>query len=115
MRLFKISLTWQMAIATILGIFFGLFFGDLCEVFALYSAAYIMVLKVTAVPYLIGAIIHGVGQLSSYQAKQILKRGVVFISLAWLINIVMIYAIAHLFPTLNRRSLADMFRAMSLN
>ncbi len=87
-----------MAIATVLGILFGLFFGDLCEVFAPYSAAYIMVLKVTAVPYLIGAIIHGIGQLSAYQAKQILKRGIAFISLAWLINILMIYAIAYLFP-----------------
>jgi Na+/H+-dicarboxylate symporter/ABC-type amino acid transport substrate-binding protein len=98
MRLFKISLTWQMALATLLGILFGLFFGDLCEVFAPYSAAYIMLLKVTAVPYLIGAIIHGVGQLSVYQAKQILKRGLVFISLAWLINILMIYTIVYLFP-----------------
>jgi Na+/H+-dicarboxylate symporter/ABC-type amino acid transport substrate-binding protein len=98
MRLFKISLTFQMAIATVLGIFCGLFFGDLCDVFAPYSSAYIMLLKVTAVPYLIGAIIHGVGQLSVYQAKQILKRGLIFISIAWLINVLMIYAINYLFP-----------------
>jgi len=87
-----------MAFATVLGILFGLFFGDLCDVFAPYSAAYIMLLKVTAVPYLIGAIIHGVGQLTLYQAKQIVKRGLVFISLAWLINILMIYVIVYLFP-----------------
>src|ERR1700722_3848212 len=98
MGLFKMSLILQMAIATVLGIFCGLFFGDLCDVFAPYSAAYIMLLKVTAVPYLIGALIHGVGQLSSYQAKQILKRGLIFISIAWAINIVMIYVITYLFP-----------------
>ena len=66
------SLTLQMAIATVLGILCGLFFGDLCDIFSPYASAYIMLLKITAVPYLIGAIIHGVGQLSSYQAKQIL-------------------------------------------
>ena len=63
MRLFKMSLTLQMAIATFLGILTGLFFGNLCEVFAPYASAYIMILKVTAIPYLIAAIIHGVGQL----------------------------------------------------
>lgn len=98
MRLFKISLTFQMAIATVLGILFGLFFGDLCDVFAPYSAAYIMILKVTAVPYLIGAIIHGLGQLSVSQAKQIVKKGLIFISLAWLVNVLMVYTIKYLFP-----------------
>jgi Na+/H+-dicarboxylate symporter/ABC-type amino acid transport substrate-binding protein len=98
MRLFKISLTLQMAIATILGVLCGLFFGDLCDVFSPSADAYIMLLKVTAVPYLIGAIIHGVGQLSLSQAKQILKKGVLFISLAWLINVLMVYTIKYLFP-----------------
>lgn len=92
------SLTLQMAIATVLGILCGLFFGDLCDIFAPYANAYIMILKITAVPYLIGAIIHGVGQLSISQAKQILMRGMIFISLAWLINILMIYSIKYLFP-----------------
>ena len=87
-----------MAIATVLGIVCGLFFGDLCEVFSPYASAYIMLLKVTAVPYLIGAIIHGVGQLSASQAKQIVKKGFFFISLAWAINIMMIYTIKYLFP-----------------
>ncbi len=87
-----------MAIATVLGILCGLFLGDLCDVFAPYANAYIMILKITAVPYLIGAIIHGVGQLSISQAKQILKKGILFISLAWLINILMIYSINYLFP-----------------
>ncbi len=88
-----------MAIATVLGILCGLFFGDLCNIFAPYSAAYIMLLKITAVPYLIGAIIHGVGQLSSTQAKQIVKKGMIFITIAWSINILMVYTIRYLFPT----------------
>jgi len=98
MRLFKISLTLQMAIATLLGILCGLFLGDLCDVFAPSADAYILLLKVTAVPYLASAIIHGVGQLSSTQARQIIKKGVIFISIAWAINILMIYVIHFLFP-----------------
>lgn len=98
MKLFKISLAFQMAIATALGILCGLFLGDLCDIFAPYASAYIMILKITAVPYLIGAIIHGIGQLSSTQAKQILKKGIFFIALAWSINLMLIYAILYLFP-----------------
>lgn len=98
MRLFKMSLTLQMAVATILGILTGLFFGQLCEFFAPYAAAYIMILKITAIPYLITAIIHGVGQLYVEQAKMILKRGILFIGLAWIINILVVYLIDYLFP-----------------
>lgn len=98
MNLFKLSLASQMAIAILLGLLCGLFFGDLCEVFAPYSAAYVMILKITAVPFLIGAIIHGIGQLSISQAKMILKKGVLFIILAWAVNITMIYATYFIFP-----------------
>jgi Na+/H+-dicarboxylate symporter len=67
-------------------------------VFEPYGQAYIMILKITAVPYLIGAIIHGVGQLSPSQAKLILKKGVLFIGIALFINISMIYLTYSAFP-----------------
>ncbi len=92
------SLTLQMAIATFLGIFCGLFFGEICQVFSPWASAYIMILKITTVPYLIGAIIHGVGQLSSSQAKQILKKGLLFIALAWTINLTIVYLVNFSFP-----------------
>lgn len=98
MKLFKISLALQMAIATVLGILCGLFFGDLNEVFSPYADAYIMILKITALPYLIIALMHGVGQLTGDQARQVLKKGVMFIALAWSINLVMIYVLYYLLP-----------------
>lgn len=87
-----------MAIATVAGILSGLFFGDLCDIFAPYADAYIMILKITALPYLIVAIIYGVGQLTGSQAKQILKKGVIFVALAWSINLSMIYLLRYLLP-----------------
>jgi len=93
MNLFKMSLTFQMAIATVLGIIVGLFFGDYCQIFSPWASAYIMILKITAVPYLIGAIMHGVGQLGISQGKDILKKGLLFICLAWAINVAVIYLI----------------------
>ena len=58
--LFRLSLTIQMIIATLLGIFIGLFLGELCHVFSPWENAYIMILKITTIPYLICAVMHGV-------------------------------------------------------
>lgn len=99
MFFFRMSLTLQMIIATLLGIACGLFFGEMCQVFDSWSNAYIMLLKITAVPYLICAIMHGVGQLSVAQALQILKKGAIFMGIAIAINIGMIYLAKFAFPT----------------
>jgi proton glutamate symport protein len=98
MNLFRTSLSVQMAIATLLGIFVGLFFGDLCVKLGPLADAYIMILKITAVPYLIVAIMHGLGLMNHEQGKSILKKGFFFIILAWIINIVIIYCMTFLFP-----------------
>ncbi len=98
MKLFKISLTWQMVLGTILGILAGLFFGEYCDVFSPWASAYIMILKITTIPYLVCAILQGIGQLHVTQAIQILKKGLYFIAFAWAINIAMVYAGVFLFP-----------------
>jgi Na+/H+-dicarboxylate symporter len=87
-----------MIIATLLGIFVGLFLGDLCHVFAPWENAYIMILKITTIPYLICAVIHGIGRLATGAAKQILQKGLLFIAGIWIINIGIIYMTVFLFP-----------------
>lgn len=94
----KLSLPLQILIATLLGIGVGLFFGESCEALAVWGDAYIMLMKITILPYLVCAIIHGVGQFQSGQAREILKKGALFIALAWLINIAMIYLAFFTFP-----------------
>ncbi|HEY5234648.1 MAG TPA: cation:dicarboxylase symporter family transporter [Rhabdochlamydiaceae bacterium] len=98
LALFRSSLTLQMIIATLLGIFVGLFLGDLCHVFAPWENAYIMILKITTIPYLICAVIHGIGRLATGAAKQILQKGLLFIAGIWVINIGIIYMTVFLFP-----------------
>jgi Na+/H+-dicarboxylate symporter/ABC-type amino acid transport substrate-binding protein len=95
---FGMSLTLQMILATLLGIFFGLFLGDFCTVFGPWGNAYILVLKITAIPYLICAVIHGIGRLATGVAKDIVEKGILFIGMAWAVNIAMIYLTLFLFP-----------------
>ncbi len=87
-----------MIVATLLGILTGLFLGDLCKVFAPWESAYIMILKITTIPYLICAVIHGIGRLASSMAYQILQKGILFIGVTWAINISLIYLTVYLFP-----------------
>lgn len=98
MNIFRSSFPLQMAVATLAGICLGLFFGERCSILAPYASAYVMILKITAIPYLIVAIIHGVGLLNRAQAMQILKKGSLFIGLTLLINICIIYLIKWSFP-----------------
>lgn len=90
-----------MAIAIVLGAVIGLFFGERCAVLGPYASAYIKILKVTAIPYLIVAIIHGIGLLNRAQAMQILKKGSFFIALVLFVNISVIYLIRWVMPTVS--------------
>ena len=87
-----------MIFATLLGVIVGLFLGDLCSVFAPWENGYIMILKITTIPYLICAVIHGIGRLATSSAKQILQKGVLFIGCIWILNICLIYLTVFLFP-----------------
>ncbi len=87
-----------MLFATLLGIAVGVFFGEACAIFAPWGDAYIMLMKITILPYLICAIMHGVGRFHAVQAKEILKKGILFIAIAWAVNIAMIYLTVYAFP-----------------
>ncbi len=95
---FKLSLSLQMASAAFAGIFMGLFLGEYCSIFSSWSRAYVMILKVTTIPFLICALIHGIGRLVSSTAKEILRKGIILILATWAINIAMIYFTVFLFP-----------------
>lgn len=99
MNISGISFPLQMALATLLGICMGLFLGEKASVFGPWADAYIMLLKITAIPYLALAIMHGIGLLNSGTAKQILKKGAIFIAIAISINISMVYLIKWVFPS----------------
>lgn len=94
----KLNLSLKMFIATFLGIGFGVILGDYCSAFAPLTKSYVMILKITAVPYLIVAIMRGVGQLLPDQSMSLLKKGISVVFGMWLINILMIFLTSSLFP-----------------
>ncbi len=98
LNLLRHSLTFQILVSIFLGVLTGLFLGDLCLVFAPWEKAYIMILKITTVPYLISAVVYGIGRLIPSSAKQIFKKGLLLISSTWMINVGIVYLAIYLFP-----------------
>jgi Na+/H+-dicarboxylate symporter/ABC-type amino acid transport substrate-binding protein len=99
MNPFRSTFALQMAAAIALGVCIGMFFGERCAALEPFASAYIKILKMTAIPYLVVAIVHGVGMLNRAQGMQILKKGSLFIALILFINISMIYLIKWVMPT----------------
>ena len=66
-----------------LGIFTGLFFGELAGGLDLFGEAYIRLLQMTVIPYIIVSLIGGLGRLNADIAKRIGIAGGLLILLIW--------------------------------
>lgn len=81
-----------------LGIFCGLFFGETSIILDGLGQAFIMLLKMTILPYLSVALIHGIGSLSLLDSKALIRKGVVYMTLFWVMMISFIYLMTLMFP-----------------
>ncbi len=102
-----------MMLATFLGIFFGFFFGNYLSFLKSSIDTYIMILKITILPYLMTSIIYGIGELQLLQAKQMLKKGSIFLLVIWSLNLSMIYLLYAIFPTETTGASANYIAASS--
>ena len=66
-----------------LGIFAGLFFGELAGNLEIFGQAYIRLLQMTVIPYIIVSLIGGLGRLDTDIAKRIGIAGGLLILLIW--------------------------------
>lgn len=91
----------QILIGMLLGIFCGLFFGEKTIVFDGLGQAYIMLLKMTILPYLSVSLIHGVGSLTLPGWRLLLKKGLGFLLLFWAIITSSVYVLTLAFPQMD--------------
>ena len=73
----------QVMIALLLGITAGLFFGELTTKIKIIGDIYIGLLQMMVLPYIIIALIGGIGKLTLEQAKQIAKYAIMVLLLMW--------------------------------
>ena len=92
------NLIAQLILAFVLGILCGLFLGEKTAALKWVGDAYVRLLQMTAIPYVVVALIRSIGQLSPEWAGKIGLRGGAMMLIMWLICLLTVLAIPIAFP-----------------
>lgn len=98
MKLSKISLPVQITIGLILGVACGLFFGELTQPLGKLGHAFVMLLKMSILPYMSFSLIHAIGSLTPSQGKRVASSGLLALLLIWILSLCSIYLVQLMFP-----------------
>ena len=99
-----ISLSTQILIGLILGLFVGLFFGDKASALAVVGRAYIGLIQMSILPYMVVALMLGIGSLSYEKASKLAITGGLVLVASWLLAFTIIFLIPLVFPTMKSGS-----------
>ncbi len=97
-RLLQLSLSSWIFIGLGLGALFGLFFGELCRPLSFVGKAFIMLLQMGVLPYMVVTLIQGVGSLSPGDARTMARKGALMLVLFWVVGLVVIFSFSFSFP-----------------
>jgi Na+/H+-dicarboxylate symporter len=94
----KLSLSAQIMIGMGLGFSVGIFFGEYVAFLQIIGNAFIKLLQITILPYIMVSMILGIGGLTADQAKLMVKKAGILILLFWGISFVMVLLLPLSFP-----------------
>lgn len=98
MKVPKLSLTVQIFFGMISGIVLGLFFGEKCGVLEPFGTAYIKLMQVSALPFIVTSIIANIGSFSKSDASHIAKKGSLVLLMIWAIGTLAFFSMQLVFP-----------------
>ena len=93
-----LSLSSKIIIGMGLGFIVGIFFGEYCAFLQIIGDAFIKLLQMTILPYIVVSLISGLGGLTFDQAKLMAKKGGVLMLLFWAISFAMVLLLPLSFP-----------------
>ena len=92
------SIVAQVVLALLLGVSCGVFFGERTAGLQMLGDAYVRLLEMTALPYVVAALISGIGRLNPSWAGRIGLRAAGLMVFVWLVSLVTILLIPISFP-----------------
>ena len=101
---FRFSLSTNILIGLLLGVFVGLFFGEYSARLQILGDAFIKLLQMSILPYIVVSIIAGIGGLSFGQAKSLARKAGVLLLLFWAVGFFMILVLPLAFPAVDTGS-----------
>lgn len=97
-RILNLSFSTQVFLALCSGVFIGLFFGEKVAWLNMIGMAFIKLLQVSIIPYIVLSLITGLGSLSYDQSKEIAKKFTIILLTLWTIGLVTIFVMSLAFP-----------------
>jgi Na+/H+-dicarboxylate symporter/ABC-type amino acid transport substrate-binding protein len=99
-----ISLSTQILIGLTLGFLVGLFFGDKASVFAIVGKAYVGLIQMSILPYMVVSLMLGIGSLSYEKAGKLAITGGIVLVASWLMAFAIVFLMPLAFPSIEAGS-----------
>jgi Na+/H+-dicarboxylate symporter len=99
-----ISLSTQILIGLILGLLVGLFFGDKASVLAIVGKAYVGLIQMSILPYMVVSLMLGIGSLSYEKAGKLAITGGIVLVASWLLAFAIVFLVPLAFPSIEAGS-----------
>jgi Na+/H+-dicarboxylate symporter len=87
-----------MMIAVSLGVACGLFFGEYCEILDGVGDAYVGLLQMTVLPYIVFSLIANIGRLSLEESKRLTITGLLILLVLWAIGLAAVWLLPLALP-----------------
>ncbi len=100
----RLSLSTSILIGASLGLLCGLFFGEYCAFLGVFGEAFIKLLQMAILPYIVVSLITGIGSLDYGQARRLASRGGAVLLLLWGLGLGVILLMSLALPTLQSAS-----------
>ena len=97
-RLLNLSFSTQVFLALCSGIFIGLFFGEKVAWLNVVGMAFIKLLQIAIIPYIVLSLVTGLGSLSYEQSREIAKKFGIMLLTLWTIGLITIFVMSLAFP-----------------
>jgi len=99
-----ISLSTQILIGLIIGLLTGLFFGDKASALAIVGKAYIGLIQMSILPYMVVSLMLGIGSLSYEKAAKLAITGGIVLVASWLLAFSIVFLMPLAFPSIKAGS-----------
>src|SRR5210317_371704 len=86
-----ISLSTQILIGLSLGLFVGFFFGEKASILAIVGKAYVGLIQMSILPYMVVSLMLGIGSLSYEKAGKLAITGGIVLVASWFLAFIIVF------------------------
>lgn len=94
----RVSLSNQILLAVFFGVAAGLFFGEYCRSLEIVGRAFVAIMQISVLPYIVVSLTQSFGSLDPEQARLLAKRGAIMILALWAVVFTLMSLMPLTFP-----------------